>query len=996
MLSLTTQQNLAIQKTQGPCVILAGAGTGKTHTIVEKIKHLIQNKICPAEKIVCITFSNEAANSILARVQKSLPEQESGNWQKRPIIKTFHAFSADLLRTDGEKIRISPKFRILTPDEAKIILHQNLRVPVNNCHKYVASLGTAKDLGITLEQLQNCVQKKLSHYNNIDLEKKLENLQFEFQTLYLKQKKEKWQIKEEINRIKEILDLQKFTKAWNAYEKIKEKNSYQDYSDLNSNALTLLKKFPEISGNYKYIIVDEFQDTNKIQLELLFQLAPHKNITIVGDINQSIYRFRGAYNENYNEFKKHFRIKQSEIFSLDKSYRSTDKILKVAHELITNNYESKEESFEVKNAFGKAGEKIRIFELNDAKEEARKIVEIVEQKLKENLNPNELCVMFRTHQYGRIIKQLLEFKNIPYCAVGKSSLLKQNSVRTIINYLTILEKLKTKSGNGEDAWWDMFYKLNLLEKDIVAIGKFIKKNKNEENLSVKLFNELENLELTEKGKFSVKLQIQRIKKMLPHINEKLPDLVKQIIYLSGLIEGEEIKKQKEILLNLNKFHELTESYSSFQEADLTNFIVYLGVIKTLKIEIESPELETNGVRLMTSHATKGLEYDTVIITNLAQKRFPMEKFTNNPLIPLELSPEFKDIEEKDREYLAGEKESKHQLFEERRLCYVAFTRAKNNLILTYAKKYNSKEHFPSQFLSEIKYKQNQNCEFLIDAEEKYLIPELKIKSPIDSQTILSKDNFENFIPELQKEKQEITFSPSSLLLFSECQKKFEYKYIYSMPEEKSFNWEALKLGNFVHTILDKGVKENFSSLKQFTDLAKEMQMQEEWETIGLEEAEHLIKVFYERNKNKYSPSSKTEQILEIEIEGLKFKGFADRIDKLSDGSLEIIDYKTGASNIQPKHRNWQLGFYALAASKLGKVKKMTLEMLKQEKPLEFTLDENGNAKAEYSNRMEFNINEIKKELTETARQILQAQTSGFQPCSLEKNCDFCNEFVYGN
>ena len=360
-------QQEAIKNIGGPCVILAGAGTGKTFAIVEKVKYLISNKIFDPEKIVCITFSNEAANSLQARIHKILPRES-----KKPIIKTFHSFSADLLRAHGEKIGISKDFKILDTNEAKVVLHTNLKIPAVNCHKYIAAIGTAKDLGVTIEELEKNLEKQRIKYPEIDLEKKLENLQFEFQTLHLTKRKDIG-IKEQIRKLKDLINKIKFMKAWKAYEKLKEKRNYQDYSDLNKNALLLMKKDQDISKIYDYIIVDEFQDTNRIQLELLFALAPHKKITIVGDLNQSIYRFRGAYNNNYNEFNEFFSVTKKEVYNLDKSYRSSNKILKISHELISNNYVNKEENFEVKNAFSREGEKVKIYELKNGREEPIKV-----------------------------------------------------------------------------------------------------------------------------------------------------------------------------------------------------------------------------------------------------------------------------------------------------------------------------------------------------------------------------------------------------------------------------------------------------------------------------------------------------------------------------------------------------------------------------------------------------------------------------------------------
>ena len=173
----------AITKTEGPCVVLAGAGTGKTYTIVEKIKHLVLNKNVDAGKIVCITFSNEAANNLVLRVKKLLGDKLKDG--KEPVIRTFHGFSADLLREFGEKIGVNSKFRILDPDQAKVILHRNLKVNAGNCHKYIGTIGTVKDLGIKIEEFEKYLEKREKEYSGIDLEKRLENLSFELHTIHL-------------------------------------------------------------------------------------------------------------------------------------------------------------------------------------------------------------------------------------------------------------------------------------------------------------------------------------------------------------------------------------------------------------------------------------------------------------------------------------------------------------------------------------------------------------------------------------------------------------------------------------------------------------------------------------------------------------------------------------------------------------------------------------------------------------------------------------------
>ena len=972
-----------IEKKEGPCIILAGAGTGKTHAIVEKVNYLIKNEVYDPKRIVCITFSNEAANSLLLRVQKAV------GLDKDPIVKTFHAFSADLLRNYGEKIGLKQDFKILNPEEAKVVLHRNFKITPYNCHRYTASIGTAKDLGLSLEDLKKYLEQ-YKEFENIDLEKKLENLNFELQTLHLKNNfKGKSALLGEIKKVNSVLELKKFVNAWSGYEKIKSMRNYQDYSDLNTKALELLKKYPEVTKNFDYVIVDEFQDTNKIQLDFLIALALHGNITIVGDLNQSIYRFRGAYKENFSLFKEHFNVKQSDIFALDKSFRSSNKILRNAHRLILNNYTNKEDCFLVENAQDREGDKLEVYELKNAREEARKVVELINRELARGIDYNDICIMFRTHQQGRIIKKFLEMSNIPYSSASKNSLLKNRSIRIAIDYLTILNKIVKKDKGGEQAWWDLIYSLKFLEDDLIKIGKFLKDNKETENLSAKVLNSLSTLSdltLSEQGKMSAKILSERIKLMLGFSdNEKeVSKLIPEIYRIASLINENKTREEKEITLNLNKFLELAQSHAALYAPDLSSFLHYLEILQNLDIEIEASELEMYGVKLMTSHSTKGLEYKTVIITNMAQKRFPIEKFSSNPLIPVELYPEFKDlagVSEYEKESFIKDYEKHNQILEERRLCYVSFTRTKEKLILTFAQDYANKKTYPSQFLSEINYKSNEDAAYTLDLEEKYVVSDVQINKVDDSAL---------------KQASAIghrAFSPSALLTFAECQKEFEYKYVYNMPDRKTISWDALRLGSFVHVILERGVKNNFKTLKEFLDLAKELHLEEDWQSVNFLDAEHLIKVFYERNKEKYRENSLTEQQLKTEISGLNFIGFADRID-FSDKGLEIIDYKTGKTQVSPRHREWQLGYYAIAARPLGKVHKITLDMLKQEKPIEFEIDEKGNAVSVNSD-LWFNIHDVEQELVKTAKQIVDAYKSSFKPCPIEKNCEFCGEYVYG-
>lgn len=366
-------------------------------------------------------------------------------------------------------------------------------------------------------------------------------------------------------------------------------------------------------------------------------------------------------------------------------------------------------------------------------------------------------------------------------------------------------------------------------------------------------------------------------------------------------------------------------------------------------------------------------------------------------------PEFSGLQmsEDELENHVKEYERENQILDERRLCYVAFTRAKEKLILTYAQEYTNKKHYPSQFLNEIKYRTNPDINFISDLRENHFEEdmELKIVPANELNYLMKTDSFDNLLQganePIVKDAKSLSFSPSQLLSFLECQKQYEYQYVYNMPEKKTGSWEAMRLGSFVHEVLEEGVSKNVKEMQGFIDIAREMHLKEEWASVDFEEALHLVRVFFERNKNKYNEGSKTEYFLNANIGGFSFKGYADRIDFHPQG-IEIIDYKTGKTFIPPKHREWQMGYYALAARNLGvgKVYKITLDMLKQEKPLEFEVDNDGNAYSSVGD-MFFNINQVESELIEAAEEIVKAYQKGFKPCPIEKNCEFCSEYVYG-
>lgn len=960
-----------IEKATGPCVILAGAGTGKTSAIVSKVSQLILNKSYKPSDILCLTFSNEAARSMESRISSAL---ESNSISGKPTVETFHALCSDMLKEHGGKIALSLDFRIIEPKDAMITLHKNLKIPAHLCDDFVSAISTAKDLGIAIEDYNHFLEEEKKNLPE-NIESELEEAQFNLRTLHARHAMtEKSALVSKVELLGVHLRRQKFLNAWRAYEKLKLKKNCQDYSDLNKNALELLQRFPNIAI-WKYVVVDEFQDTNKLQLDILNILAKERNITVVGDMNQSIYRFRGAYKDNLELFKQYFQVTKDDMFTLAKSYRSPNTVLRTAHKIIAKNYKSEEEYFEVTNADNRDGDKIQVFELKNGKEEVRKIIEIIKSQLEKGRKPEEICIMFRTHQQANMLKRSLEHDNIPYYSAARMSLLKHSVIKQSINYLTILNAISNKGKNSVNAWWDLIHSSSFNGEDEMALLNFLRKNKNQESNMMNL-----DVNLSPEGKTLYDSIITRINSLMPCALKSVPEIIEQAYKLFNFSELEKTHEGRESLLALEEFKRIIAEQNNYEFFDLSSLLHHIEIMKALQIELDAPKVEEPGVKIMTAHATKGLEYLVVIIANLVQKKFPIEKIQSRPLIPAELMPELKQSLEKAPSYLKEDirkdYEREQQIKDERRLCYVACTRAKDQLYLTYAQEYGGKQHSASQFLSEAQYKENSDISFEQDMEEKYHEPTAKIRPIIQSSV-----------------KKEIRFSPSSLKIFLECPKKYEYKYVLNMPDDRPPSWEAMKLGSFVHTIIEHGVRECFSNERSFILFAKEEALKEEWRSLELNEAILLLKVFFERNKHKYTASSRSEQHLQTTIDGIKFQGIADRIDFHPDGA-EIIDYKTGFAQVPQQERNWQLGLYALAASEKYLVKRVTLDMLRQDRPLEFDLYEDGLAIERNTGRMSFSLQSVKQELVETAKLVLECYKKGFPACAIEKNCAFCDEHVW--
>ncbi len=1089
--NLTPTQNRAVEHSSGPLLILAGAGTGKTTTITAKIAFMIEKQGVEPGKILALTFSREAARNMEQKVRERL---SLGADVK---VSTFHAFCAELIRNNTERCDVSEQFTIFEDIDPAILLYRELNITSRNAALYSKTISMAKDLNLSIYKLKNYLEKKkkglLEFVEEGNLEQFYTECKINLNTFHLKDKDQQKALKNEKKSWQDFIDLYEeyrkyadFIRAWEMYEERKKALNCLDYGDLNWIALNFLNTYgtSELNDTYSHIIVDEFQDTNYVQFELIKHLTGKEpNITVVADANQSIYAFRGAYSDNIEEFKKHFGISENDVISLDVSFRSTNKILNVAHRLISKNYpeDRKNECILLKNCNDEKGKNVVIQETKEEGEEARKIVEQIEAYIEQNTPLKEIAVLYRTHAQGKQIRQALQRREIPIVVKDDADYLKQPEIKTVLSYLYVLNNLMNPTPRGTEAWWRLFHYNNSLDNsDSVKIGEYVKKNKI--FFQEAIYDHLDEIGLSEYGLSTV----VKVKETIRILSEKklmdVSDLLLEIYDRSGLVRHLnrlDTLKAREAFLNLRNLYEMAKNFEQFYNRELSGFIDYLEILDEMESNPASAKIqEVDAVSLMSIHAAKGLEFKVVFVTSMAKDKFPLLRGRQDPLIPLEMMDQYKDLfsaklSEKDLEKAIKERKKEIKLEEERRLCYVAFTRAKEDLILTLSQEYGGNDREPSEFLMEIGYDHWRDLEIAANREASSSMEvetffdelDLSYRRDLEIKTAgLVRDNelereknrciqlliealdkdledavhylmvyralrdgtCNNYLQEMQKkwslidpaEKAEkiftkiktrksglrfnseaFSFSFSALKAYENCPKQYELQEILRMPgRKKEDSTGAMAKGSFVHEVLEVAVKEKIAEKQALYEIAESLHKKPDWLDVNLKSTLPLFEVFWLRNKDRISNNFMVEKSFTVPIDGFAFKGKIDRVDLLNPTTkeVEIIDYKTGKSDVSPEDRSKQLLLYARGFEHMYpeyRVKRLTLDMLEKEKPLSFELDGDGEFKV-IDSRAKGLDSEAINSMVETARDIAHDYEYGFKEVNDSEICRECGFRLY--
>lgn len=890
--SLNTEQTSAIKHGQGPLLIIAGAGTGKTTVITERVKNLINEMGVESSSILALTFTEKAASEMQNRIDEALPYGYSQLW-----LMTFHSFCDRVLRESALHIGLNPSFDLLTEAENLMLLKKNI---FDMNLKYFLPHGNPMKFS----------QGLLSHFSRLSDD----DISTEDYLKFAKSlKKGTDSEKMEKDMITELAN------AYAMYSKLKAEKGVMDFSDLISNCLKLFRERPNILEKYQekfnYILVDEFQDTNYAQNELAILLSgKRKNITVVGDDDQSIYRFRGAALANMIQFRNHFP--NSKIISLTKNYRSTQNILDCSYELIQKNNPYRLEVQEKINKKltserGLAGDPPEFIYSVKPEDEAENVIKKIKEEISKNKRSyRDFAVLVRANDHALPFQRAFERNKIPAQFLGPGRLFQQEVVKDLIAYLKVLSDVEDTASLYRVLTNPIF---NIPAQDI-ATTMAVAKRKNKS-----LFTMLKNtdgLSISDETKKTFSRISSMLKKHLELIpNESAGQILFYFFEDSGLLGhylDPDSQKTERDALNIAKFFERIQNYSSDnQEANIFNVVDWIDLSMQLgesPLAADMDWTENNAVNILTVHSSKGLEFPVVFVVNLVTQRFPGRERKEQIPVPQNLIKE---------ELPQGDE----NLQEERRLFYVAMTRAKDKLYLTASKYYGDgkQERKVSPFVFDALGEETIN-----NVLKKHILQNSSEQLSLLETLKPVVQKMETDRPE-EKEVQRIDYiSYSQLQTFDVCPLHYKLRYIMKLPFVPS---AALSFGTSMHAAISSLYQHGFGREKIEETVAKKI-IDQTWIEDGYESkayarlrkknAEELLIEYMRANLNEEHLPTLTEYPFNFYLEGVKVLGRFDRVDKVSNGKIEIIDYKTG-ENIPDQKKldnDLQLTLYALASQSL--------------------------------------------------------------------------------
>ena len=891
---LNSEQAEAVIHGKGPLLIIAGAGTGKTKVITHRIAYLIASKLAKPEEILAVTFTEKAANEMEERVDLLIPYSYSF-----VEISTFNSFGERVIRNYGLELGYPPDFKLLDDVEQAIFFREHLfHFPLKYFRPLSSPTKHIQELLSTIKRLKQ---------EDIKPDEYLKNAE--------ELNREASDEAEKENARKNLEVAQVYMK----YQDLLKAQGKIDFEDQVLLVVELFRKRPsvlqEFQNKYKYILVDEFQDTNYIQFELLKLLAAKgKNMTVVGDDDQSIFRFRGASLTNILSFKEFYP--EAKKIVLTKNYRSTQSILDSAYQLIKQNnpgrLEFKEEvNKTLESTIKSEGKSIHMLQFDTHSHEADKVAEIILEKVKEGYKYRDLAILVRRNADADPFLRALNMKEIPFRFSGSRGLYSQEEVKILISFIKALTDFEDSKS--------LFY-LSISEiyrvdpSDLTVISNYAHKK----NLPLhKVFKRIS------EGKVALGISAEteeKVKKIFEDLlyfvrlasSENAGRLsyafLEKTGYLKSLVEEASLQTELKIK-NIRLFFEKVKNFSDLTEDDsVFSFVQYLELLQQVgdNPSTAEAELEEDAVSVLTVHKAKGLEFPVVFMVSLIADRFPGRERKEKIPIPDKI---LKDKVPKGKEYDYEEQE-KIYLQEERRLFYVAMTRAKKLLYLAWARDYGLKR------LKKV-------SPFVLEALDLAKVPEdvLSTSALEEIKRYASRTPQSRVFPKVE-EKAYLTLSFFQVDDYLTCPLKYKYRHILRIPVLPHHN---LVFGRVLHNAVYYYLKNKMAGkkvtetelLQEYGNLwVNEGYLSREHEEMRKKAGENALRLFYRREEESKHAPHFLEKNFKWQSDSIKFIGRWDRIDYRKDGAV-IVDFK--ATEVKDKKEadrkaksSLQMDLYALS------------------------------------------------------------------------------------
>ena len=698
---LNPMQQEAVYYTEGPLLILAGAGSGKTRVLTHRIAYLIEEKGINPWNIMAITFTNKAANEMRERVDKIVGFGSDSIW-----VSTFHSSCVRILRRFIDRLGYGTNFTIYDADDQKTLMKDickrlNIDTKMYKEKMLLAAISSAKDEMISPEEYR-------------------------------------------LNMISDSQDLNKKTVArvYEAYQKQLQQNNAMDFDDLLVKTVELFQNCPDVLEYYqekfRYIMVDEYQDTNTVQFKFVSLLASkYKNLCVVGDDDQSIYKFRGANIGNILGFEQVFP--EAKVIKLEQNYRSTQNILNAANEVIRNNIRRKEKTLWTAN---EEGEQIHLREFQSGFEEAEYIAGDIRRKVREGeCSYSDCAVLYRTNAQSRLFEEKFLLGNIPYKIVGGVNFYARKEIKDMLAYL------KTVDNARDDVAVQRI--INVPRRGIGA-SSLSKVQIYAQDMEISFYDALRMAdEIPSLGRGAAKIRsfvdfIQKFRSQVEYLS--VTELLQKIIDETGYVEELKAENTEESKGRIENIDELISKAVSYEQEtehpSLSGFLEDVALIS----DLDSVNEDENRVLLMTLHSAKGLEFPQVYLAGMEEGVFPSYLSI--------VSGDFENLEE------------------ERRLCYVGITRAMKELTMTAARQ--------RMIRGETQY--NRVSRFVREIPREYV--ELG-KKTADRSSVKIPEKTADTYAKMRQIYQQNTFSP----------KKFEVKKAASLDYQEGDTVRHIKFGN---------------------------------------------------------------------------------------------------------------------------------------------------------------------------------------------------------